>query len=79
MVGYVLIDTAPKKVREAFNELVSLPEITELHPLFGEYDFIAKIDSDDPDKIGKIVTNRIRRVDGVIDTKTLMGTTYKEL
>jgi len=72
-IGYVLISTAPEKEHEAFNKIKSSPDIIELHPLFGEYDLIAKIESDDFAGLGKIVIDSIRSVPGVIDTKTLTG------
>ncbi|GAG54282.1 unnamed protein product [marine sediment metagenome] len=48
-----------------------MPEIIELHPLFGEYDLLAKIEGDDFENLGVIVVNKIISIDGVIDTKTL--------
>jgi DNA-binding Lrp family transcriptional regulator len=75
-VGFVLISTAPAHEHEVYNKLSKLPEIVELHPLFGEYDLIAKIEADNFDKLGKIVVNKIRAINGVIDTKTLTGTMF---
>lgn len=75
-IGFVLINTAPAHEHEVYNKLLKVPRITELHPLFGEYDLIAKIESDDFQELGKIVLNTIRSVKGVIDTKTLTGTKF---
>jgi len=52
---------------------LNVKEIVELHPLFGEYDLIAKIETEDFNKLGQIVVDRIRTIKGVIDTKTLTG------
>ncbi|MBU4255998.1 MAG: Lrp/AsnC ligand binding domain-containing protein, partial [Candidatus Thermoplasmatota archaeon] len=46
-IGFVLISTAPAKEHDVYNELLKVSEIVELHPLFGEYDLIAKIDAED--------------------------------
>ena len=51
-------------------------ELLERDPLFGEYDLIAKIEADDFEKLGNLVVNKIRSIDGVIDTKTLTGTKF---
>ena len=59
-----------------YNELSKIKEIVELHPLFGEYDLIAKIEAKDLDELGKIVVEKIRAIDGVADTKTLTGTKF---
>ena len=72
-VGFVLISTAPTKEHEVYNELKSLSEIIELHQLFGEYDIIAKIETNDFNILGEIVMDKIRTINGVINTKTLTG------
>jgi DNA-binding Lrp family transcriptional regulator len=72
-VGFVLIRVSPQFESEAFNKLSKLPEMNELHPLFGEYDIIAKIQADDYESIGEIIIYKIRTIDGIIDTKTLTG------
>ena len=46
-IGFVLISAAPAHEHEVYNKLSKVPEIVELHPLFGEYDLIAKIKADD--------------------------------
>lgn len=72
-IGFVLISTAPGKEHEVYNELKKIPEIIELHPLFGEFDLIAKLETKDFNQLGEIVVEKIRMIDGVIDTKTLTG------
>ena len=75
-IGFVLISAAPAREHEVYNKLSKVPQIVELHPLFGEYDLIAKIEADDFEKLGNLVVNKIRSIDGVIDTKTLSGTKF---
>ena len=72
-IGFVLISTIPSKEHEVFSALSTVKEIVEIHPLFGEYDIIAKIEAEDFNKLGQIVVDKIRTVPGVIDTKTLTG------
>ena len=72
-IGFVLISTAPGKEHEVYEQLAKVKEIIELHPLFGEYDLIAKIEAEDFNKLGGIVVEKIRTIKGVIDTKTLTG------
>jgi DNA-binding Lrp family transcriptional regulator len=75
-IGFVLINAAPAHEHDVYNKLSKVPEIIELHPLFGEYDLIAKIEADDFENLGVVVVNKIRSIDGVIDTKTLTGTKF---
>ena len=75
-IGFVLISAAPAREHDVYNKLSKVPEIVELHPLFGEYDLIAKIQAEDFERLGKIVVDKIRSIEGVIDTKTLTGTKF---
>ncbi len=72
-VGFVLISTSPSKEHEVYEKLKKVKEIVELHPLFGEFDMLAKIEAKDFNELGRIVVDKIRSVDGVEDTKTLTG------
>jgi DNA-binding Lrp family transcriptional regulator len=72
-IGFVLIKAAPTHEHEIYNKLSKVKEIVELHPLFGEYDIIAKIDVENFEKLGQIIISKIRSIEGVIDTKTLTG------
>ena len=75
-IGFVLINAEPAHEHEVYNKLLKVSEIIELHPLFGEYDLIAKIEADGFEKLGQIIVNKIRSIEGVIDTKTLTGTQF---
>ena len=75
-IGFVLISAAPTKEHEVYENLLQIPEIIELYPLFGEFDLIAKLETDNYDKLGKIVIDRIRTIDGVLNTKTLTGVIF---
>jgi len=73
VIGFVLMHVSPLHEYEVFNKLSKLPEVIELHPLFGEYDLIAKIEAEDYESIGEIIINKIRTIDGITDTTTLTG------
>ena len=72
-IGYILITTQPSKEMSVYNELRELREVEEVHPLFGEYDIIAKLNAETADTIGQAVVEKIREIDGIVETKTLMG------
>jgi len=75
-IGFVLINTTPMHEHEVYNKLLKNTKIKEVHPLFGEYDLIVKIDCGDLQSLGEIVVKEIRSLNGVIDTKTLTGTKF---
>ena len=70
-IGFVLMHISPLHEHEVFNKLSKIPEIIELHPLFGEYDLIAKIEAEDYESIAQIIIHKIRTIEGIVDTKTL--------
>ena len=72
-IAFVLVSTVPGKEHEVYHKISQVNYIVEIHPLFGEYDLIVKIDVNDFSELGKIVVDKIRKIDGVIDTKTLTG------
>ncbi len=75
-VGFVLIQASTGEEHDVYNALLDVPEIMELHPLFGEYDLIGKVEAEDFDVLGQVITSSIRSIDGVDDTKTLTGTRF---
>jgi DNA-binding Lrp family transcriptional regulator len=75
-LGFVLIKAAPQKEHEVFKALQELAEVVEVHPLFGEYDFIAKMEAADFDALGHAIVAKVRSIAGIVDTKTLTGTKF---
>ena len=73
ITSFVLIKTKPGKEVKVCSEFEKMPEIKECYQLSGEYDIIAKIDTDNFNKIGQIIMEKIRYIQNVIDTKTLPG------
>jgi len=73
VVGYVLISVEPTKEVEVLKKLLEIPEVVEAHSLFGEYDIIAKVVSSSLEELSNLILNKIRTIDGIISTKTLMG------
>ncbi len=72
--GFALLSISPLHEKAIFNALNNISEIAEVHPLFGEYDILVKIDCSDIDEIGDVVIKKIRSLKGIVDTKTLIGT-----
>jgi DNA-binding Lrp family transcriptional regulator len=73
-LGFALLSISPLHEKTVFESLKNVPEIIEIHPLFGEYDILVKIQTVDIDTIGEIVIKKIRALKGIVDTKTLIGT-----
>jgi DNA-binding Lrp family transcriptional regulator len=54
------------------NELKKVPEIAEAWVVYGVYDIVVKVKAENPEKLKEIVSERIRKIDGVRNTLTLI-------
>ena len=73
-IGFALLSISPLYEKSVFEQLGKIPEIVEVHPLFGEFDILVKMECADIDSLGGVVIRKIRSIKGVMDTKTLIGT-----
>ena len=71
--GFVLITTKPGMEKNVRNILDSVSYVTNRWMLFGKYDLIAKIESDDEFTLTRVIVEEIRPIEGVLETKTLLG------
>ena len=56
--------------------LLKVPKVVELHGLFGEYEMIAKLESDHLDDLGHAIVEEVRSIPGIVATKTLVSTRF---
>lgn len=75
--GYVLITTATGKEAKVLEQMRELPEIGEVHQLFGQFDMIARIEASDYDRMCDIILGKIRTIQGVTGTRTLICARFK--
>lgn len=71
--GFILITTEPGKEQEVRSRLDEIKEVTSRWMLFGEYDLIAKVESDEEYTLTRVIVEEIRPIPGITDTKTLLG------
>lgn len=72
-VGFILITTKPgweTKVREALD---GVGLVTGRWTVFGEYDVFVKIEADDEADLTRCIIEKIRPLEGIVDTRTLIG------
>lgn len=74
MVAGVLIKTDPAKTKAAYEKIRSIEGVANITAVFGRFDLIAMIRALDLNDAAAIV-GKIRNVDGVISTETLIATT----
>ncbi len=61
------------------SELKSLENVKEAHGTLGLYDIIAKLEADSDEKIKQTITEKIRKMDKIGSTMTLMKVEGEEL
>ena len=71
--GFVLITTTPGREHDVRNSLDRIEHVTNRWMLFGEFDLIAKVQSDDEFTLTRVIVEEIRPISGIVDTKTLLG------
>ena len=73
----MLITTATGKEDYVIEQIRDLPELTEAHQLFGQYDIIARMETEDYDKLCDVVLQKMRSVQGVTGSRTLICARFK--
>ncbi len=69
--AFVLVNVELGAEEEIVKEVLEIPEVEEAYPLFGVYDIIIKLKSEDKEKLKKVVFKRIRPIKGVRSTMTM--------
>ncbi len=70
-IAFVLIRTASGHERDVYYRLHEVAGISEVHPVIGHYNLVAKIKANSSEELGYIVVNKINRVEGVNFTEAL--------
>ena len=71
--AYVLINCELGYEESIIQELKNIDGVIEVHGTFGAYDILAKIESPTVDVLRETITWKIRKIDQIRSTLTLMG------
>lgn len=71
--AYVLITTEIGRGDDVYKTLGEFEDVKEVNIVAGTYDIVAVVESQSARDIGRIVMDRIQRIDGVMSTVTLMA------
>jgi DNA-binding Lrp family transcriptional regulator len=71
--AYVLINCELGSEEEIIKQLKELEGVTEVHGTFGAYDILSKIESSTVESLRETITWKIRKIDKIRSTLTLMG------
>jgi DNA-binding Lrp family transcriptional regulator len=73
VTAYVLINCDLGSEEFVISELKSLEDVVEVHGTFGAYDILAKVEAELVEKLRETITWKIRKIDKIRSTLTLMG------
>jgi DNA-binding Lrp family transcriptional regulator len=66
----VMVNVDIGKEDEVFNKLLELPEVKEVYMVYGVHDLVVIIETGDMDSMRALITQKIRKIDGVKGTIT---------
>jgi DNA-binding Lrp family transcriptional regulator len=72
-IAFVLINCELGSEEAVISELKSIEGVKEVHGTFGAYDVLAKVVSDQVEKLRETITWKIRKIPKIRSTLTLMG------
>ncbi len=70
--AYLLIEAQAGKGSGIVSSLRKLPETVQADRVTGPYDVICVLESDDLDKLGDLVRDRVHKIDGVTRTMSCL-------
>ena len=70
--AYVLVVTDPGRTRHVVEAIRKIPGIVEMHEVMGPYDIVAEIEVANLQDIPPILGERIRTIEGIQSTTSLV-------
>jgi len=71
-VAFVLINAEIGSEDDVLKELKKIPNVKEAYVVYGVYDIVGKVEAETMDKLKEIITWKIRRLEKVRSTLTMI-------
>jgi DNA-binding Lrp family transcriptional regulator len=75
--AYVLLKVTPGYERSIVKELRDVPEIEDINELYGEWDIITKVSVGRIEDLDALLSEKMRKIEGVTLTSTMIVADYK--
>jgi DNA-binding Lrp family transcriptional regulator len=75
--AYVLLKVTPGYERNIVKELEEIPEIEDVNELYGEWDMIVKASVVKIEDLDALLSEKMRKIEGVTLTSTMIVAKYK--
>jgi DNA-binding Lrp family transcriptional regulator len=73
VVAFILVNAELGFEEEVLKEALKVEGVKEAHLLYGLYDLIIKVEAESVEKIKSIVNNKIRRMEKIRSTLTMIS------
>lgn len=73
VTSIILLNVKRSKVNEVAEQLASMPSISEVFSVTGNYDLVAVIRVKTNDELAELVTDKLVNVDGIEKTDTMLA------
>jgi len=73
VTAYVLINCDLGYEEQIIEELKHISDVKEIHGTFGAYDMVTKVESDQITTLRETIASKIRKIDRIRSTLTLMA------
>ena len=73
VTALVLLNVERDKINVVAEKLTAIQGVTEVYSIAGKYDLVAIIRVKENDQLADVVTERIRRVEGIEKSETLIS------
>jgi len=73
MKAFVLLSIRTGDVSQVMNLLSKVESVREAHMTFGPYDAVAVIEAPDIHVMGKVISNEIQPIPGILETLTCLA------
>jgi len=70
--AFLFINAELLFIEDIINKLKEIPEIVDIYKVQGIYDIIARVNLDTEEKLKELISERIRRIDRIIGTVTVI-------
>ena len=70
--AFLFINAELLFIEDVLNKLEEVPEIVDVYKVQGIYDIIVRVNSDTEEKLKELVSERIRRIDRITGTVTVI-------
>ena|SRR5487761_267063 len=70
--AFVLINADLGAERDVIDRIKSIPNVVEVHVVYGVYDIVAKVEAESLEKVKETITDRLRTLEKVRSTLTMI-------